>query len=225
MKNIAIIVAGGSGMRFGGEIPKQFIEVGGKPIIIHSMEAFDRHAEIGNIIAVCQPGHMRLLRRQTEEYGIRKLLTIAEAGLTRRKSVLSGLKAVNDKDAIVLIHDAARPLVSERIISDNIIAATECGAAVTAITAVDTMFISQDGTYAEGPLQRGGLYCAQTPQSFRFKIIMDAHISAGSADVTDDCQLVLAAGHKVAIVEGSELNFKVTTPVDLDRFRSVLGIQ
>ena len=118
--NIAIIVAGGSGSRIGGEIPKQFVEIGRKPIIIHCMEAFDRHHMIDEIIAVCQPEHMELLRQQAEKHRIRKLQVIAKAGTTRRESVLNGLIAVNDKNAIVLIHDAARPLVTEKIISDNI---------------------------------------------------------------------------------------------------------
>lgn len=223
--NIALIVAGGSGLRIGGEMPKQFLEVCGKSIIIHCMEAFDRHTGIDEIIAVCQPEHMQLLCQQTEKFGVRKLQRIVEAGATRRESVLNGLKAVGDERAIMLIHDAARPLVSEKIISDNIAAAISCGAAVTAIPAVDTMFISQDGLFAGQSLERNRLYSAQTPQSFRLAIIMGAHLmadGAGGTDATDDCQLALAAGHKVEIVQGSERNFKVTTPGDLDRLRAIL---
>lgn len=221
--SIAIIVAGGNGSRIGGETPKQFLEVGGKPIIIHCMEAFNQHDEIDSIIAVCQPEHMEFLHRHVKAYGIFKLQKVVEAGATRQESVLNGLRAVNNKNKIVLIHDAARPLVSGKMISDNIAAVTLYGAAVTAVPAVDTMFISQDGISAGQPLTRNGLYSAQTPQSFRFDIIMAAHLAANDASVTDDCQLVLAAGHKVAIVQGSELNFKVTTRSDLDKLRALIN--
>jgi len=217
----AIIVAGGSGSRIGGQTPKQFLEIGGKPIIIYCMETFNHHKEIDSIIAVCQPEYMEFLHRQAKEHGIFKLQKITEAGVTRRESVLNGLKAVNGVTVTVLIHDAARPLVSEKIISDNIAAVALYGAVVTAIPAVDTMFTSQDGLYAGQPLARSGLYSAQTPQSFRLDIIMAAHLSTDGTDATDDCQLVLAIGHKVAIVQGSEMNFKVTTSIDLDRLKAI----
>lgn len=220
--NTAIIVAGGSGRRLGGETPKQFLEVGGKPIIIICLEKFERHDGIDEIIAVCQPEYMALLKRQAAEFGISKLREIARAGDTRRESVLDGLKAVRDKDAVVLIHDAARPLVTARIISDNISGVIAHGAVVTAIPASDTIFRSVDGLAVDEVMNRGELYHAQTPQSFRYGIIMSAHLNTDIADATDDCRLALAAGHKVVPVPGDGLNFKITTRDDLARLKAII---
>ena len=218
--NTAIIVAGGSGLRIGGDIPKQFLEAHGKPIIITCVENFDRHDEIHQVIVVCRPEYAGFVLQKAKEFGIRKLKSIADAGKTRQESVLSGLSAAAGSD-IVLIHDAARPLVSQRIISDNIHAVKTQGAAVTAIPAIDTTFISKDGVFAGQSLARDEMFRAQTPQSFRYDLILSAHKSANAANATDDCQLALAAGYKVAIVKGDELNFKITTPEDLERFISI----
>jgi 2-C-methyl-D-erythritol 4-phosphate cytidylyltransferase len=232
--NIAIIVAGGSGLRAGGYPPKQFRKIYDKPLIIYCMEAFERHSGIDGIISVCRKEHVAVLFKYAQEFGISKLQGVVEAGETRRESVRYGLNAVKrlfvnaDRDADninVLIHDAVRPLVSERIISDNIAAVKSCGAAVTAIPAVDTMFISRDGVSAGQALARDTIYSAQTPQSFRLGIILPAHLShdaSGGADITDDCQLVLAAGHNVALVGGDERNFKVPAREDFSRLRTAL---
>lgn len=222
--NTVIIAAGGSGLRMGGETPKQFIEVGGKPIIIMCMEKFERHGQIDEIIAVCRTEYMEWLKDRAREFGISKLRRLAPPGATRRESVLNGLRAVSDETDVVLIHDAARPLVTERIISDNIAGAEFHGAVVTAIPASDTIFRSEDGLAVTEVLKRSELYHAQTPQSFRYEIIMRAHLNANAdADATDDCRLAMAAGYKVVPVRGDGLNFKITTPGDLARLKAIVN--
>ncbi|MDV3426518.1 MAG: 2-C-methyl-D-erythritol 4-phosphate cytidylyltransferase [Bacillota bacterium] len=226
--NIAIVMAGGQGTRMSmKDMPKQFIDVCGKPVIIHTLEKFDRHPEIDYIAVVCIKNWQSELKTLIEKFKIKKVKWIITGGETRQESVFNALNSLNglSGDDIVLIHDAARPFITEKIISDNIKAALTYGAVGTVIPAADTIIKSMDGVKISDVPNRKELYLVQTPQSFKFSIIKEAHEAAVIKNVdnaTDDCQLVLKSGIPVHLAAGNKLNFKITTREDLLLFKAVM---
>jgi len=228
--NIGIILAGGQGTRMGiTSTPKQFIEVYGKPIVIHTIEAFDVHPEIDRIAVVCHNDFHDEMRIWIRKFELSKVQWIVDAGETRQKSVYNGLQAIRDQvsdDDIVVIHDSARPLISSRIISDNIKYVKQYGAVDTVIPASDTIIKSLDGVFMDSVPIRKELFIGQTPQSFYYHVIESAHRQAVDEDIqdaTDDCQLIIKQGKtKVSLVQGEKMNFKITTMDDLLMLKAVL---
>jgi len=227
--NIAIILAGGKGSRMGMvDQPKQFIDIYGKPIVVHTIEAFDIHEQIDAIAVVCLKEWHEDIKIWTRKYELNKIKWIVDGGETRQESVLNGLKAIEEDvnpEDIVVIHDAARPLISHKIIVNNIEGAKKYGAVDTVIKASDTIIQSiDDNTISSIPVRKE-LYIGQTPQSFVYSTIYDAHKSAATSqlqDSTDDCRLVLNSGKKVHLVDGDKLNFKITTMEDLLLLKSII---
>ena len=226
--NIALIVAAGSGTRMGLETPKQFVLVKDKPLLYYSVRIFETYPELDAIVLVTNKENISLVQEIVEEYHFTKVKAIVAGGETRQYSVYNGLLAIKEfatNDDVVLIHDSARPLVNHRIIFDNIKACLEFGAVDTVIQASDTIVKSSDGSGVDELPLRKELYQAQTPQTFKFGLILEAHEYARShqiPDVTDDVKLVISLGKEVHLVEGSKLNFKVTTPEDLDLLEALL---
>ncbi len=227
--NIAIILAGGKGTRMGiVDQPKQFIDIYGKPIVVHTIEAFDIHEQIDAIAVVCLKEWHEDIKIWTRKFELNKVKWIVDGGETRQESVLAGLKAIEEDvkpDDIVVIHDAARPLISHRIIVNNIEGAKKYGAVDTVIPATDTIIQSKDDSTISDIPVRKELYLGQTPQSFKYSTIMDAHKSAAKSklqDSTDDCRVVLNYGEKVHLVSGDKLNFKITTMEDLLLLKSII---
>lgn len=228
--NIGIILAGGSGSRMGSDIPKQFIDIYGKPLIIHTMESFDVNSNIDYIAVVCKSDWKEDLQIWARKFGINKLRWIVDGGDTRQTSTYNALSAIKEqcsKDDIVVIHDAARPLISQRIIDENIIRAKEFGAVDTVIPTPDTIVNSKDGQTINNVPVRKELYLGQTPQSFKYDLILRAHENAfktNNFDATDDCQLVLNLNEEVNFVTGDKLNFKITTFEDLVLLKAVIKL-
>ncbi|AWZ49469.1 2-C-methyl-D-erythritol 4-phosphate cytidylyltransferase [Clostridiaceae bacterium 14S0207] len=228
--NIAIILAGGSGTRMGSDIPKQFIDIYGKPLIIHTIEAFDINPNIDYIAVICKNEFKEDLTIWIRKYGISKVRWIVDGGNTRQESVYNGINQLSDfcsNQDIVVIHDAARPLISQRIINENIESAKINKAVDTVIPTTDTIIRSIDGSVIEEVPVRRELYLGQTPQSFEYALIKKAHEEAkkeNNLNATDDCQLVLKIGNKVSLVKGDKLNFKVTTFEDLLILKSVIKL-
>ncbi|MBK5240774.1 2-C-methyl-D-erythritol 4-phosphate cytidylyltransferase [Clostridium sp.] len=227
--NIAIILAGGKGTRMGiVDQPKQFIDIYGKPIVVHTIEAFDIHEQIDAIAVVCLKEWHEDIKIWTRKFELNKVRWIVDGGETRQESVLNGLRAIEEDvkpDDIVVIHDAARPLISHRIIVGNIEGAKEYGAVDTVIPTSDTIIQSVDDNTISSIPVRKELYIGQTPQSFKYSTIYDAHKSAAKSklqDSTDDCRLVLNYGEKVHLVAGDKLNFKITTMEDLLLLKSII---
>ena len=227
--NIAIILAGGKGIRMGiVDQPKQFIDIYGKPIVVHTIEAFDIHEQIDAIAVVCLKEWHEDIKIWTRKYELNKIKWIVDGGETRQESVLNGLKAIEEDispEDIVVIHDAARPLISHRIIIDNIEGARKYGAVDTVIPASDTIIQSIDDETISSIPVRKELYIGQTPQSFIYSTIYDAHNKASKSelqDSTDDCRLVLNYGKNVHLVNGDKLNFKITTMEDLLLLKSII---
>lgn len=214
MSTAAIIVAAGRGTRAGGETPKQWREIAGKSVVLHTVQAFDEHPQIDCVILVL---HSDDLARAPVMAG----LIVTTGGHERTHSVVAGLKSVPNGIKNVLIHDVARPCVSPSIISDVITALDHSPAASPALPVTDALWLGTDG-FVSGTKDRTGLYRAQTPQGFHLDAIIVAH-AAYEGTATDDVEVARAAGIKVAIVAGDEDNLKITLPADFDRAERILG--
>ena len=220
--NIALILASGSGTRMVGlKTPKQFCLVNNKPLFLYSVEAFDKNLSIDAIVIVTQGNFVNKVQNICDENALFKVRLITEGGNTRQESVYKGLKAIKEfaqADDIVLIHDSARPLISQDIIDNNIVGCEKYGAVETAVKINDTILKAGESNEV---LDRSSLYQVQTPQTFRYSIILKAHEEAlkkGITNATDDAQLV----EGVQIVNGESTNFKITTIQDLKLFEAML---
>ena len=212
MKNLALILASGTGERSGLNQPKQFFEVGGKTLLELSVEAFDKHTEIDGIIVVSHPDFIEKTKELVCRYG--KVLKVIAGGATRQESSYNGVFAVSEAEN-VLIHDAVRAFVSENIITACIEGLIEHSAVCAAVEASDTVLeVDEQGKILAVP-PRKFLRCAQTPQCFKLNLIKQAHEFArvNNKSVTDDCGLVLASNlADVYVVAGSCDNIKITYP-------------
>ena len=229
MKKIAIIIAGGSGKRMGQEIPKQFLNVGEKPVIMYTLEAFQNHPNIDGIIVVCIDGWHDILRAYAKQFNITKLCSIVSGGSSGQESIKNGLdeakKLYSDED-IVLIHDAIRPMLNEEVISNNIIVCEKNGNA-TAVVPVTTVVLEKTHkNYSRKVVDRDNLYLTQTPQAFVLKDILDAHREAKEKGITNavaSCSLYVELGRKVYYSAGDETNIKLTRPGDIQIFKALLN--
>lgn len=220
-KAIALVVAAGSGLRVGGETPKQFLHLGGKPLLRHCLETFLAHPRIAGVRVVINPSYRSLYEAATEGMA---LLRAVDGGATRQQSVHLGLESLVDINPdLVLIHDAARPFLDAATIDRTLDALIDHEAALVAVPVVDTMK-REDGIYSGATLDRAGLWRAQTPQGFHFNAILSSHRTVRSNDreMTDDAAVAEATGRKVVLVHGHEDNFKVTTAADLARAERIL---
>ena len=208
----AIIAAGGRGSRFGGDRPKQLLDLGGRPILQRSAEALLSHPLVTDLVVALPPE----LAAAPPPYlrGGAKSIEVVEGGARRQDSVANAFARVAARADIVLIHDAARPLVSEVVIRRTIDAAAQSGAAIAAVRAHDTVKRGDAAATIVGTIPREEIYLAQTPQAFRVDVLRDALELAD--DATDEAALAERAGHHVQMVEGDRRNLKITTPDDLD---------
>ncbi len=222
--NIAIIVAAGSGSRFGADRPKQFAELLGKPLIIHTLERFEACPAVDEIVLVLSEEGREEFKIQNSKFKISKLKSIAVGGPTRAESVRNGLEAIDaPDDMIVAVHDGARPLVTSDEIAAVIAKAAETGAACLVAPVNDTIKTISGGEIT-GTLDRDKLRRALTPQAFKIDVLRRAFdLGDTSEAVTDECYLVEKLGHPIAIVEGSARNIKVTTREELIFVEAILG--
>ena len=230
MKNVAVIFAGGSGVRMGAGKPKQFLEVDGRPIIIHTLDIFEDHPAIDEIYVACKADYINKLNKLLKRYDITKVKAVVPGGTTGMGSIYNGLKAAadnNDSDTIVLIHDGVRPCISAELIDEVIAKTKEFGAVATCTPMFETPVISVGGEYVEETPRRADCYTAQAPQSFRLGDILAAHEATRpdnpeNEGLVDSCSLMKKMGRDVAIVKGPRSNIKVTTPEDLYIFKAML---
>ncbi|HKS19603.1 MAG TPA: bifunctional 2-C-methyl-D-erythritol 4-phosphate cytidylyltransferase/2-C-methyl-D-erythritol 2,4-cyclodiphosphate synthase [Bradyrhizobium sp.] len=223
-RTAAILVAAGRGLRAGSGGPKQYRTIGGQTVIYRAMQAFCQHSGVFAVQPVVNPDDIALFNEAVA--GLRHAVPTL-GGATRQASVHAGLEAlVDQKPDIVLIHDAARPFVTAAVISRAIDAAGRTGAAVPAIPVTDTIKLVSAAGDVEGTPERARLRIAQTPQAFRYDVILEAHRRAareGRSDFTDDAALAEWAGLTVATFEGDAANMKLTTPEDFVREEARLG--
>jgi 2-C-methyl-D-erythritol 4-phosphate cytidylyltransferase len=228
MANIALIIAGGSGVRMHQDIPKQFLTVNEKPVIVYTLEAFQKHADIDSIAVVCLEGWEQVLRAYANQFNISKLKYIVKGGKNGQSSIRNGVYELAehfDKDDIVLIHDAIRPMVSQEIISDCIVKTKQYGCAIATIPCAEAMLSTEDGKMSSGSYPRDNLKRTQTPQGFYLGDICSLHKKALEAGITNSiasCTLKIEMGEQVYFSAGSEKNIKLTTVDDIDIFKALL---
>ena len=228
MANIGLLIAGGSGNRMHQDIPKQFLTVNERPVIVYTLEAFEKHPEIDAIAVVCIEGWENVLSAYAKQFNITKLKYIIPGGATGMDSIRNGvfeLEKHYTPEDIVLIHDAIRPMLSSEIISDCIRVTQKYGNATTVIPCAEAMLQTEDGKSSTGSYPRDGLKRTQTPQAFRLGIICGLHrraIEAGITNSVASCTLMVELGEKVYFSSGSEKNIKLTTLDDIDIFKALL---
>lgn len=230
MKTYAIILASGAGSRFGSEIPKQFLKINNKMILEHSLEAFEFNVAIDEIILVTNKQYIDKCSKIIKVNNYKKVQNIVAGGKERNDSVFNALEQINDKNAKILIHDAARPLVSQRIINTCIEKLKTYKAINVVLDCTDTLITTKNNTFCDKTLNRNNIKRVQTPQAFELNTIKKAHellkSSTLSINVTDDCGLVnyfnLA---EVFLVKGDENNIKITYPIDLIIAQNILKAQ
>jgi len=225
MRNIVLLLASGSGSRVGSDIPKQFIEINGKCLFQYALETFENHINIDEIMLVCKSDYLEFAKQVVRQFGYKKVKRILAGGETRQESVYNGIFSVSAEEANILIHDAARPFVTNEMI-DRVLEALVTNTAVsTVLPSTDTMFVTENNVVQSIP-NRKDLFRVQTPQGFYLNTIRKAHHLAQKQDLklaTDDCSLVSHFGlGDIATVLGDELAFKVTSPLDLVFAKSVL---
>jgi 2-C-methyl-D-erythritol 4-phosphate cytidylyltransferase len=220
---VAVIVAAGEGRRSGLRVPKQFLRIGGRTLLGHAIARFETHPQVDEIVVVVPPARLPRLSGLKRRHG--KVRSVVAGGARRQDSVARGLEPIaGEPGTIVLVHDAARPLVPAKVIRDVIRAARRCGAAVPGIDPSDTVKRIGPSGRVRATLSRKEIRLIQTPQGIRLDWLKEAVRGARFRRVrTDDASMVEALGRPVQVVEGSPLNFKVTTAEDVERLKHILG--
>lgn len=223
MKTIVIIPAGGKGKRIGQSTPKQYLRFNNKEMIAYTLEVFQKNKLVNEIVISSDPEYYNLLKRIKNKYNFTKVTSIVKGGKERQNSVFNALSSIYaNKNDLIIVHDAARPLLPDKILTNAIQQAKKKGNALVCIEANDTLIKGNDTVNKY--LSRDEVYYVQTPQIFRYKDLMEAMQNAKKKKFTgtDESLLVKKLGKKVNIVEGSSFNFKVTTKTDIELFRQLV---
>jgi len=231
--NIALIVAGGSGKRMGQDIPKQFININDKPVLIYTLEGFQKHPQIEGIILVCLDGWHSIAKAYSKQFEIDKLLKVVSGGETVQESIYEGVKAAveycNTGD-ILVIHDGIRPMVDATVLSDVIVKAQEYGNAVTSLPYNEQIFIADDEYTTTQYIPRDTVRRVSTPQAYEFGLLKSSYekafaenIGIGNSSYTNTMMVDL--GITLHFAAGSDKNIKLTTKDDLELFKSYLRIE
>ena len=230
--NIAVIFAGGVGARMHTKtLPKQFLDIHEKPIIVHTIEKFQRHEEIDAITIACVEEWIPHLEELIRQYNLSKVRRVVPGGNTSQESIYNGLMAAKrlseGKGNIVLIHDGVRPLVTKKLISDNIASVRKYGSAITSVTVKETVLVvsSEDNNEIDTIPKREMTRLARAPQSFWLDEILEAHSKAleeGKTEFIDSCSLMTYYGKRLYLVNGPMENIKITTPDDFYTMRALL---
>jgi len=229
--NVALILAGGSGKRIEQDIPKQFINVYEKPIIMYTLEAFQKHPRIDAIMVSCIAGWEEILKAYARQYQITKLKWVIPGGRTGQESTANGLYALESicvDDDIVLVHDAIRPMVSQEIISDCIVTCQTYGSGLAAVRCQETIVRSDDGFKGKENIGRNEIMRVQTPQAYCYGRALEIYKRAEAEHIKDEVYintLMLRMGEEVYFSKGSNKNLKITTTEDIDIFKAVYGVK
>ena len=214
MEKCVIVVAGGKGLRMGSDVPKQFLPIGGRPVLMRTLEAFYRYDSQMLFVLALPDSHKAYWQALCGQYAFALPHRVVSGGAARFHSVRNGLQAVPDAVRLIAVHDGVRPFVSHRLLADTFAAAERYGAALPALPVVESLRrVAADGSSIAVP--RSEYYSVQTPQIFRAEILRKAYEQLYADDFTDDASVVERAGYAVALVEGDGDNVKITTPRDL----------
>ena len=229
--NIAVIFAGGVGKRMHStDKPKQFLEIYSKPIIIHTLEHFEQHPMIDFIVVVCKEEWIGYLNELLYKFRIEKVKKVVPGGDTGQLSIYNGLRAAEDvaglDDTVVLIHDGVRPLITEKLISDNIESVRKHSSSITTALVTETILVVNEGTATIDYVpSRKNSRVAKAPQSFWLKDILAAHersLAEGETNCIDSCTMMQKYGQKLYLIDGPGENIKITTPDDFYTMRAIL---
>ena len=229
--NIALILAGGSGSRTAQDIPKQFMNVYEKPLIIYTLENFQRHPDIDGIAVVCLEGWHEVLRAYARQYKINKLKWIVSGGNDGQESTQKGIEALKDvctESDVIMVHDAIRPFITEEVITDGIRKCMEKGSGLSAVRCQETIVRTNDGISGEEGIARTEIMRVQTPQTYRYGKALWAYEEANRRGITGEVYintLMLRLGEKLYFSKGTEKNVKVTTIDDLEVFKALLKME
>lgn len=227
----ALILAGGIGRRMGSEIPKQYLKIGGKCIISHTIEQFSKNTDFKKVIVLTPEDWIQYTKDIIhEDISNTDNIIVIEGGELRNDTIMNGISYIEenyglDQDTLLITHDAVRPFVTKKMIDDNINALKEYSACDTVIPATDTIVRSNDGKYIDDVPDRALLYQGQTPQSFRALPFKEYYLSMTSEDkqiLTDAIKVFVLKGEKVGLVNGDSTNIKITFPSDINVAKSIL---
>ena len=226
--NVALLTAAGTATRMHQDIPKQFIHVDDRPVIIHTMGAFQKHPSIDAIIVVTLDAWKEVLWAYARQFNISKLKWVVQGGATGQESIYNGLSALKDiltEDDVIIVHDGNRPMVSSDIISDALATFEKHGSAVAAIPCTEVVFVSDNMHSSCETIERTRLLRTQTPHVYRYHDLMHAHEEALARGITGtaaSCELMKELGRESYFSKGSEENIKITTLDDLKIFKALL---
>ncbi|MDT3694994.1 MAG: 2-C-methyl-D-erythritol 4-phosphate cytidylyltransferase [Ignavibacterium sp.] len=224
MNCIAIIPAGGKGFRSGFSTPKQYLKINGKEIIVYTLQTFQKNKLVNKIIVSAEAAYFDKLLNLIKKYKLTKVKLIVEGGITRQQSVFNAVYSSEaQENDLLIVHDAARALLPRSVLTKSILSAKKNGNALVCIKAKDTLIKGRK--FVNEYLNRDGVYYVQTPQIFKYKVLLKALLKAEKENFvgTDESMLVRRSGKRVNIVEGSVLNFKITTKDDLELFRKIIS--
>lgn len=231
--NTAVIIAGGRGVRMGKDVPKQFILLDGKPIIIYTLEVFEKHPLIDNIVVVCIDGWEDTLRAYAESNGITKLKWIVKGGATGQESIRNGIESLKDicsDDDMIIIHDGIRPMVDEAVLSDVIATCKKYGNAVTSLPYNEQIFVTEDGETTSQYIPRETLRRVSTPQAYKYGVLLKKYHEAFEKEIgiygsSYTNTMMVDLGETLYFAAGSDKNLKLTSPDDLEIFKAMMKIK
>ena len=231
--NIALIIAGGTGHRMGQEIPKQFLNVYDKPVIIYTLEGFQRHQEIDAIEVVCLEGWSEMLRAYSKQFNIDKLRWVTPSGETAQESIRNGVFALREvcgPEDIVVIHDGIRPMVEDFVLTDVLVKCRQYGNAVTSLPYNEQIFVTEDGASTVRYIPRDTLRRVSTPQAYRYEKLLWAYERAFSEGIgiqasTYANTLMTDLGERLSFAAGSDKNIKLTTRDDFELFKTYMKME
>lgn len=229
--NIALLTAAGIGSRMHSEIPKQFMHINNKPVILYTLEAFQRNKNIDAIIVVTLDTWKDVIWAYAKEYSITKLKWVVSGGESGQESIYKGLTTLKEEcelNDVVMIHDGNRPMITDEIIDDSLRVFNENGSAVAAIPCIEAIYKSVDGISSEISLDRQEMYRTQTPHTYSLEKVLWAHKQAqikGITNTTATCVLMSLLGERIYFSKGSEKNLKLTSKDDIDIFSALLKLE
>ena len=230
MKTIAIILSGGTGVRLGGNIPKQYLEVKGKPVIQYSLETFARMQEIDFFVICLADEWNPFVQEVISKADITKPVVYSQPGEVRQLTIYNALQTLQragvEEEDVIIIHDAARPLVSEALIRRCIDGCKEADGVLPVLPVKDTLYMSKDGKSISSLLKRSEIVAGQAPEAFRFGKYIAVHDRMSKDEIlqiSGSTEIAYKAGLNVRLVQGEERNFKITTAEDLDNFKHILA--
>lgn len=229
--NMALILAGGYGSRTEQDIPKQFMNVYEKPLIIYTLENFQRHPAVDGIVVVCLEGWHEILKAYARQYGITKLKAVTGGGSDGQESTEKGILALKEfcgGDDIVIIHDAIRPFITQEVISDALSVCYQNGCGLSAVRCQETIVKTENGVYGDENIGRQEIMRVQTPQAYRYEKALWAYEEAKKRGIKGEVYintLMLHLGERVYFSKGTEKNVKITTIDDLEVFKALLNME